>query len=257
MRKILTGILSILLISNTVFAEEVKTKAPAQNAAVEIDKVFVDSQNYKKQKKQKKPKKQKPEKVEPKKEAIVPTKKEDEKKLHRELQELTQLNQQAVALYTDNNLDEALKTFAKIPEDKRPPEIWLLMGNILMDKGKNDEAIFMYGRAVLVEPSFYKAYYNMGNIYLAEDKFNMAIDQYKQALKYNVNNPYVYYNIGCAYLKIGDLKKAKYSFIKAVELKNNVADFHYNLAYVLKRLKKEKQAKIYLENYNKLTGELN
>ena len=76
-------------------------------------------------------------------------------------------------------------------------------------------------------------------------------------MKYNANNAYVYYNLGCAYLKIGDLKKAKYAFIRAVELKNTVADFHYNLAYVFKRLNKEKQAKIYLENYNKLTGELN
>ena len=181
---------------------------------------------------------------------------EKEKQLYRELQELSNQYQQAVALYTDNNLDESLSAFAKIPEDKRPAEAWLLMGNILMDKDKKDEAAFMYGRAILVEKTYYKAYYNLGNLYLSDDKFNMAIEQYKMAGKYNPNNPYVFYNLGCAYLKIGDLKKAKTAFIRALEIKNSIADFHYNMAYVYKKLGKEKQAKIYLDNYNKLTGEI-
>ncbi len=181
---------------------------------------------------------------------------EEEKEKYRELQALTQQYQQAVALYTDNNLDESLAVFSQIPEDKRPAEAWLLMGNILMDKEKKDEAIFMYGRAILTDSKFYKAYYNLGNIYLADEKLNMAVDQYKSAAKYAPNNAYVYYNLGCAYLKLGELKKAKSAFIRAVELNNKIADFHYNLAYVYKKLGKEKMAKTYLDNYNKLTGQV-
>lgn len=179
-----------------------------------------------------------------------------EQKQYQELQELTQQYQQAVALYNDNNLDESLAVFSKIPEDKRPAQAWLLMGNIMADKEKKDEAAFLYGRAIVTEPNFYKAYYNLGNLYLEDDKYNMAIDQYKRAERYNPNNEYVYYNLGCAYLKIGELKKAKSAFIRAIELNNKIADFHYNLAYVYKRLKKEKLAKTYLNNYNKLTGEI-
>ncbi len=200
--------------------------------------------------------KTKVEKTEKKKEELLKEQQEEQKRKYRELEELTELNQQAIALYTDNNLDESLACFSKIPEKMRTPEIWLLMGNILMDKGKKDEAAFMYGRAVLTDSTFYKAYYNLGCIYLADDKFNMAIEQFKLAVKYNINNPYTHYNLGCAYIKAGELKKAKYSFIKAVELKNTVPDFHYNLAYVYKKLGKDKQAKIYLENYNKLTGQI-
>lgn len=180
---------------------------------------------------------------------------EKERQQYRELQELTERYQLAIALYNDNNLDDSLEAFTKIPEDKRPPEAWLLMGNILMDKGKKEEAVFMYGRAILTDSTFYKAYYNLGNIYLAEDKYNMAVEQYKMAGKYNPNNPYVFYNLGCTYLKLGDLKKAKNAFIRALEIKNSVADFHYNLAYTYKKMGKEKLAKTYLENYNKLTGQ--
>jgi tetratricopeptide (TPR) repeat protein len=303
MKKIAKVLLSIFLLTSISNAAELSAQAPASNATVEIDKVFVDSQLMKKKSKFRKEKQEisvkkdikqdtDKSKLELKKESNKKTKEqnqsslkeielqtpevkkeiiktnsskelkeqlrqEDEKRKYRELEELTEINQKAVALYTDNNLDDSLKTFAKIPEEKRTPEIWLLMGNILMDKGKVDDATFMYGRAILTDSTYYKAYYNLGNIYLSQDKFNMAVDQYKQALKYNQNNAYVYYNLGCAYLKLGELKKAKYSFIRAVEIKKNIPDFHYNLAYVFKRLGKEKQAKIYLENYNKLTGEVN
>lgn len=181
---------------------------------------------------------------------------EKERQQYRELQELTELYQQAVAFYTDNNLDESLNTFIKIPEDKRPAEAWLLMGNIFMDKGKKDEAVFMYGRAILTDSKYYKAYYNLGNVYLSEDKFNMAVEQYKQAGKYNPNSEYVFYNLGCAYLKLGELRKAKMSFIRALEINNKIADFHFNMAYVYKKLGKEKQAKTFLDNYNKLTGQI-
>lgn len=282
-------------LSVTVYGAELTVSSPAANPTEEIDTLFSDNKNTnwfvhrlkpKDKKKNKITDKKQPEnnsakdvktedtktqlnsdikekdtdfssktgKVEKTKENI--DKQEEEKRKYRELEELTELNQQAVALYTDNNLDESLNCFSKIPEKMRTPEIWLLMGNILMDKGKKDEAAFMYGRAILTDVSFYKAYYNLGYIYLEDDKFNMAIEQFKLAVKYNINNPYTHYNLGCAYLKAGELKKAKYSFIKAVELRNNVPDFHYNLAYVYKKLGKEKQAKIYLDNYNKLTGQI-
>lgn len=190
------------------------------------------------------------------KEEKLKQKQELEKEQYRQLQELSNQYQQGVALYTDNNLKASLEVFTGIPEDKRTPEVWLLMGNIMMDQGKKEEAAFLYGRAIITDSTFYKAYYNLGNIYLNDDKYNMAIEQYKMAGKYNPNNPYVFYNLGCAYLKVGDLKKAKSAFIRALEIKNTVADFHYNLAYTYKKLGKEKLAKTYLNNYNKLTGEI-
>ena len=55
---------------------------------------------------------------------------------------------------------------------------------------------------------------------------------------------------------MGDLKKAKTNLNKAIMLKSDVAEFHYNLAFIYKQLGKDKLAKTYLENYNKLTPSL-
>ena len=162
------------------------------------------------------------------------------------------LSEYATIFYGENNNDEALSSILKISEYERSAQDWLILGNILQDKGKNADAVFMYNKAILSDKKYYKAYYNLGNIYLEENKLNLAIQNYKLASKYNDKFPYAYYNMGCAYLEMGQLKKAKISFLKAIEIKNTGPEFHYNTAYVFKKLKNEKLSKQYLENYNQL-----
>lgn len=164
----------------------------------------------------------------------------------------TALNEKINILYAGNNIKEAFSNILSINEDERTEQQWILAGNILQDEGKIDDAIFMYNRAIVVNEKSYKAHYNLGNIYLQQEKPFLAIDEFKKAVKYNPDFAYGYYNLGCAYIKAGKLKTAKWQFLKAIDLNNQVADFHYNLAYTYKKLNNEKQAKVYLEYYNKL-----
>lgn len=161
-------------------------------------------------------------------------------------------NEQAIIAYNENNLKVAFEILLAIKDADRTAEDWLLLGNILQDQNKTSDAIFMYQRASVKNPKFYKAYYNLGNIYLEEEKPYLAIENYRKANKANNKFSFAYYNLGCAYLKIGELKKAKIAFLKAIELKNTEPDFHYNLAYTYKKLDKPKLAKQYLDFYNKL-----
>lgn len=161
-------------------------------------------------------------------------------------------SEQAMVLYNENNIKSAFDVLLRIKEADRTAEDWLLLGNILQDQDKISDAVFMYQRASVVNPKFYKPYYNLGNIYLEQDKPYIAIENYRKANKANNTFSYAYYNLGCAYLKIGDLKKAKIAFLKAIELKNTEPNFHYNLAYTYKMLKNPKLAKQYLGFYNKL-----
>lgn len=161
-------------------------------------------------------------------------------------------SQQAVLFYNENNVKGALDVLLSIAENDRTAQDCLLLGNILQDQEKTSDAVFMYQKAITLNPKFYKPYYNLANIYLEEEKPFMAIETYRKANKANPEFSYGYYNLGCAYLKVGNLNKAKLAFLKAVELKNSEPNFHYNLAYVYKKLNKPKVAKQYLENYNKL-----
>src|SRR5574344_2298 len=154
--------------------------------------------------------------------------------------------------YNGNDLKGALNILLSIKECDRTVEDWLLIGNILQDQDRTSDAVFMYNRATMLNPKFYKAYYNLGNIYLDEDKPFMAISAYRKANKSNNQFAYAYYNLGCAYLKTGNLNKAKIVFLKAIELKNTEPDFYFNLAYTYKQLKKEKLSKQYLSIYNQM-----
>lgn len=165
--------------------------------------------------------------------------------------ELTQ-SERAMLLYNENDLKSSFETLLAIKESQRTSQDWVLLGNILQDQNKISDAVFMYQRAILLNPQYYKPYYNLGNIYLEEEKPYLAIENYRKANKANNQFAYAYYNSGCAYLKIGNLKKAKIAFLKAIELKNTEADFHYNLAYTYKMLNNQKLAKQYLGFYNKL-----
>lgn len=162
------------------------------------------------------------------------------------------INDQANLLYAENRIEEAFNLLLTIPPEARTPMNWLLLGNILLDKGRDDDADFMFSQAVAEDTKFYKAAYNLGNIYLDEDKPNMAIEQYKKVLKLKPEFSYAYYNMGCAYLKLGKLKDARRNFLYAIDYNPTVADFHYNLAYTYKKLNKPKDAQVYLDYYNKI-----
>lgn len=163
------------------------------------------------------------------------------------------LSKQATAFYSDNNFNKTMDLILQINESDRTAQDWLLLGNVLEDKGEKENAVFMYQKAKVTNPKYYKAYYNLANYYAENSQFNLAIENYKKAASLNKENPYIFFNMACAYIKMGELGKAKTNLNKAIMLKSDIPEFHYNLAYVYKELNKPKLAQTYLDNYNKLT----
>lgn len=166
-----------------------------------------------------------------------------------------ELSKQATAFYSDNNKIKTIDLILRINEKERSAQDWLLMGNIFSDDGKNEDALYMYKKALEKDKKCYKAYYNIANYYMEIGKFDLAIENYKKAIHIKQDNPYIHYNLACAYLKKNDLNPAKNSLNKAIMYNSKVPDFHYNLAYIYKKQGKEKLAKTYLDNYNKLIEE--
>jgi tetratricopeptide (TPR) repeat protein len=161
-------------------------------------------------------------------------------------------SQEARALYAQNEIDSALKVLQTKGEAYRSAEDWLLIGNILQDKDKIDEATYMFKKAIDKDPKYYKAHYNLGYIYLMQDKPNMALDEFKKTVKYKNDFAYGYYNMGCAQLKLHQYRNARFNFFRAMDLKADEPMIYYNLAYSFKKLNNEKQAQKYLDLYNKM-----
>lgn len=164
----------------------------------------------------------------------------------------SELSKQATAFYSDNNHVRTMDLILQINEKDRTAQDWLLLGNVLGDKGEADNAAYMYKKATEKDKKCYRAYYNLGNYYVDKGQFNNAVVNYKKALDIKNDNPYIYYNLGYVYLKMGNYSKAKTNFNKAIMYKSDIPECHYNLAYIYKKLGKDKLAKTYLDNYNKL-----
>lgn len=162
------------------------------------------------------------------------------------------VSEQAKALYAQNEIDEALKLLKGKTEESRSAEDWLLIGNILQDKDKIDEAVYMFKKAIEKDPKYYKPYYNLGYIYLMQDKPNMALAEFKKSVKYKDDFAYGYYNMACAYLKLKEYGNARFNFFRALDLKADDPAIYYNLAYTFKMQNKEKQAQTYLDLYNQM-----
>ena len=133
------------------------------------------------------------------------------------------LSEQAKLFYAENNIRPAFDALISIPEDKRTSENWLYLGNILHDTQKNDDALYMYSQALIVNPKNYKALYNTANIYLEQDKIDDAIAEYKKA----INGDIMKYQPLQAKLRVKDLGKQEDGFAADYDGTYEVKDILY------------------------------
>ena len=168
------------------------------------------------------------------------------------LADSSELSKQATAFYSDNNQVRTMDLILQINEKDRTGQDWLLLGNVMADSLRMEDAVYMYQKAIEKDKKCYRAYYNLGNYYFERGENDKALENYTKASKISNENPYIYYNMGCVNIKQSNWSKAKNNFNKAIMFNSKVPEFHYNLAYVYKQLKKDKMAQTYLDNYNKL-----
>ena len=156
---------------------------------------------------------------------------------------------EAYALYNTNNIIEALKLLENLPMEQKDEEVFVLIANIYEDKLDVNKAVENLNKAIIINPEYYKAYYNLGCLFLNKKAYELAEKNLLLAIKYNKDFAYSYYNLGTLYLRTGKYEKAKKNLIKAIYLKGDEKDFYINLAYAYKFLGKEKESRKLLEIY--------
>ena len=82
------------------------------------------------------------------------------------------------------------------------------LGNVLFQKGKVDEAITHFQKALQINPDYAEACYNLGNALLQKGRVDEAIAQYQKALQITPNNTKAHNNLGNALLQKGSVDEA-------------------------------------------------
>jgi protein O-GlcNAc transferase len=121
-----------------------------------------------------------------------------------------------------------------IAQNSRVPAFHNNLGNAQKALGKLGEAVASYRRALALKPDFAAAHYNMGLAQQAQDNLAEAAASYGRALALNPGYAEAHSNLGNTLQAQGKLEAAVASYGRALALKPDYSEAHSNLGNVLK-----------------------
>jgi tetratricopeptide (TPR) repeat protein len=81
------------------------------------------------------------------------------------------------------------------------------LGDALQDAGRSPEAFKAFSRAIEVDPTYYKAYYNLADLYLVNNQPDKALSLLQTAISINRNFTEAYVSIGAALMRGGKFRE--------------------------------------------------
>ena len=112
----------------------------------------------------------------------------------------------------------------------RSAEDHFLLGEALARKGRIDEAIIEFEKAIEMRPQYVAAYTSLGAAYGQKGTIDQSISASKKAIELAPRNATAYYNLGKAFGIEKNFDEAFASFFKAIELDPGYPEPYYGLA---------------------------
>ncbi|MGB9148374.1 MAG: tetratricopeptide repeat protein [Acidobacteriaceae bacterium] len=125
-----------------------------------------------------------------------------------------------------------------------------LIGNVLSDEGKNDEAIAKYQEALAIDPKLVIAWTSWGSVLDDEKRYDEAIAKFQKAIEIDRNYVVPWYNWGTTLTHENRYDEALTKYQKAVIIDPNYADAWNGLGNTLYAEKKYGEA---IAKYQKAT----
>jgi tetratricopeptide (TPR) repeat protein len=122
------------------------------------------------------------------------------------------------------------------------------LGNALAARGRFEEAIDQFQRALRIDPNDADATYNLGNALAQQGSFEEAVKQLQNALQINPGNAMAAYDLGNVRARQGRFDEAMGDFALALRIDPQLAKAHYNLGSLLSNQGKLNEA---VEQYQK------
>jgi tetratricopeptide (TPR) repeat protein len=138
------------------------------------------------------------------------------------------------ALHAKGRVNEAIASYRRALDlDPKLAAAHNNLGSALLGKGRLDEAIVSYRRALDLDPTDALAHHNLGAALEAKGLLDEAIASYRRALDLDPKLAAAHYNLGNALEAKGRLNEAIASYRRAVEADPNYAAAHNNLGNAL------------------------
>ena len=131
------------------------------------------------------------------------------------------------------------------------PGCWMAennLGTVFADKGRFEEAIEYYRKAIRIHPNNAEAQYGLGLVFAAQGRLDEAIENYRKAIQINPDYCNALNDLGYALADKGQFDEAIENFRKAIRINPNCAEAQYNLGNALAAKGQFDEA---IENYYK------
>jgi tetratricopeptide (TPR) repeat protein len=143
-------------------------------------------------------------------------------------------NNIAISLLGKGKVEEAIVHYNKALElDPNYSEAHFNLGNALLRLGRVDEAIAHYQKALETNPNNLPALYNLAGVFGQSGRMAEAIDHYNRILEKHPNHAAAHNNLGVALARVGRADEAVAHYLKALQLNPSNAEAHYNLGNTL------------------------
>jgi len=130
-----------------------------------------------------------------------------------------------------------------IKKNEAPSNVFCNLGIICGKTGRAEEAVSLFKKYIVLEPTSSIAYNNLALILTKQKKYNEAIENFLIALKFEQQSK-TYFNLALAYEEMGKEKKATYNYKEALKIDSKNAEALCNLGnlyYVSGDLEEAKQ----------------
>jgi Flp pilus assembly protein TadD len=140
------------------------------------------------------------------------------------------------------------KSVAAAPEN---PRTHINMGRALRDKGKIQEAIAEYKKALEIKPDYVGAMSGLAAVYQNMGKTDEAVQLLQEALQISPNDDELHNNLGVIFMTQEKYSEAKNEFQETIRYNHNNMRGYFNLGLTCFMLKEDDNALQYFERAKK------
>ncbi len=110
------------------------------------------------------------------------------------------------------------------------------LGKALAGQGRLDEAMDHYRKSLEIQPDNAVVHATLGTALVSQGRLDEAIGHYRKSLEIQPNSAIIHTRLGIALASRGQLDEAVEHYRKSLEIQPRDAETHYNLAFALARL---------------------
>ena len=158
-------------------------------------------------------------------------------------------------LYKSKNLFKAeLLNKELISAHPQVVNLYNVLGLILNEQKKIDEAIMYYEKGIKIDPNYAVIYNNLGSIYQSKENYKKAENYFKKSIDLDNKMAEPQNNLGNLYLTLNKHQEGIVCFKNALTIDPKFFISHYNLGIIYKNIGKFDESKKHLKEAVKLNA---